>query len=436
MTPEDSFDVTVTITLPQVPFRTRFARALAATWFRSLQHRGSEPTEGPTLYVLNHPNGLLDALVLTAALDRPPRLLGKATLWQVAVLRPFLAVFDPIPVHRRTDGDVGPEATAKTFAAVHAAFANGDAVAIFPEGISHGRRELAPLKTGAARMLLSSPTPVRLVPVGLVYGERERFRHSALARIGDPIDYDDLKPDGLAPAAVDALTDRIRDAIIPLTLHGPDDPSAQLAERLAWLLAEGPRERADLEHLRARTRLLADRLRTIDDTQRSEIEARALRATIALAEVGVRPDQLGFEYSRSVVSRWLPGFLGRLALVPLILTLGLWFWPAYRLTGFVIDRLTLDLDVRSTYKFLLGIVLLPLWLVVTIVLAGWFGGVLGVLGALLAAALAFVVMPLGERVIEDLQAIRGFMAQRDPDTRALVAEREALLEAFPELRVV
>lgn len=417
-----------------LPFRTRFARALAAVWFRSLQHVGDEPREGATLYVLNHPNGLLDALVLTAALDRAPRLLGKATLWNVAVLRPFLAVFDPIPVHRRTDGDVGPDATAKTFAAVHAAFAKDDAVAIFPEGISHGRRELAPLKTGAARMLLSSPTPVRLVPVGLVYGERETFRHSALARIGEAIDYGDLRGKGVAPEAVDALTDRIASAIVPLTLHGPDDASAQLAERLAWLLADGPRERADLEHLRARTRLLSERLRALDDAQRIDIETRTRRATDALEQLGVRPDQLGFDYSRSVVARWLPGFLGRLTLLPLVLTLGLWFWPAYRLTGLVIDRLTLDLDVRSTYKFLLGLVLLPLWFVATLVLAGWFGGVLAVLAALVAAALAFVVMPLGERVLEDLQAIRGFLQSRHPDAKALTAEREALLAAFPELR--
>lgn len=417
-----------------LPSRTRFARALASIWFRSLQRRGDEGPPGATLFVLNHPNGLLDALVLSAALDRAPRLLGKATLWQVAVLKPFLFVFDPIPVHRRTDGDVGPEATAKTFAAVHAAFAKGDAVAIFPEGISHGRRELAPLKTGAARMLLSAPCPVRLVPIGLVYGERERFRHSALVRIGEPIVYDDLRAEGLAAEAVDALTGRMRDAIVPLTLHGPDDSAAALAERLAWLLAEGPRERAQLELLRARTRILAERLRALDEPAHADIETRVDRATRALTRAGVRPDQLGFSYSRSVVARWLPGFLGRLALVPLIVTIGLWFWPVYRLTGFVIGRLTLDVDVVGTYKFLLGFVLLPLWLVATMALAGVWWGIGGVIAALVAAALAFVVMPLLERVLEDLQAIRGFMHKDDPHVQALATERTALLDAFPELR--
>ena len=415
-------------------FRTRFARVLAGVWFRSLQRRGDDRGSGPTLFVLNHPNGLLDALVAAALLESSPRLLGKATLWEVLLLRPLIAVFDPIPVHRRADGDASPEATRRTFAAVHEAFARGQSVAIFPEGISHGNRELAPLKTGAARMLLSAPCAVRLVPVGLIYGERERFRHSVLLRLGEPIAFDDLVAQGSTPAAVDELTSRMREALVPLTLHGPDDGPQRLAEQLAWLLAEGPRERAALDTLRGRVRVLADRLRAIDEPERAEIESRVAQATHTLAHLGVRPDQLGFAYSAGVVARWLPGFVGRLALAPLIVSIGLWFWPVYRLTGLAIARLTLDLDVRGTYKFLLGLVLLPLWLLLSMVLAGWYAGAWGVLGSVVAAALAFVGLPMAERVREDLQAIRGFLRRRDPRAQTIASEREALLTAFPELR--
>ncbi|MFO0632918.1 MAG: 1-acyl-sn-glycerol-3-phosphate acyltransferase [Nannocystaceae bacterium] len=414
--------------------RTRFARALAWIWFRSLQREGAAVPPGPTLWVLNHPNGLLDAVVATAALPGSPRFLGKATLWQVLVLKPLLAIFDPIPVHRRADGDVGPDATAKTFAAVHEALARGDAVAIFPEGISHARRELAPLKTGAARMVLSSPRPVQLVPAGLVYGERERFRHSALVRVGTPIDYDDLRGRGAEPDAVATLTGRIAEQLRPLTLHGPDDAAQALAERLAWLLAEGPRERAALAPLQARVATLATRLRALPPASLAAIETRATQACDALARAGVRADQLGFAYDRATVARWLPGFASRLLFAPLWLPLALWCWPVYRLTGFVIGRLVLDLDVVATYKFLLGLVLFPAWLCASLVLAGVFGGVAGVLATLVAAAVAFVVLPLGERVGEDLQAIRGFAQRRNPRLQALAQERDALLAAFPELR--
>ncbi len=414
--------------------RTRFAQVLARLWFRSLQVRGESAHGGATLWVLNHPGGLLDALVAASGLEDAPRFLGKATLWKVPILRPLLAVFDAIPVHRRTDGDVGPDATARTFAAVHAVFAAGGSVAIFPEGISHGFRDLAPLKTGAARMLLSSPCPVRVVPAGLIYGERERFRHSVLLRVGEPIDFDDLRAEGPTPAAVATLTARIRAALLPLTLHGPDDDAQRMAEQLAWLLAEGPRPREPLEGVHARVQILASRLRSADASLRADIEARIETATRALAAAGLRPDQLGFHYSTEVVVRWLPGFLGRLALAPLLLPVGLWFWPAYRITGVVIDRIALDIDVQGTYKFLLGLVLLPAWLAATLVLAAVVAGGWGVLAAGLAGLLAFVVLPLAERTGEDLQAIRGFLRSRDPQLAAFVAEREALLTAFPELR--
>ena len=51
-----------------------------------------------------------------------------------------------------------------------------------------------------------------------------------------------------------------------------------------------------------------------------------------------------------------------------------------------------------------------------------------------AAALAFVGLPMAERVREDLQAIRGFLRRRDPRAQTIASEREALLTAFPELR--
>jgi glycerol-3-phosphate O-acyltransferase / dihydroxyacetone phosphate acyltransferase len=414
----------------------RLARALARIWFRSLQRRGEQGTQGggPTLWVLNHPNGLLDPLVATALLDEAPRWMAKATLWKVPLLRPFLAVFRPIPVHRRSDGDATAEATARTFAAVHEAFARGESVAMFPEGVSHTRRELAPLKTGAARIVLSSPCAVSLRPAGLIYGRRERFRHSVLLRIGEPIACDDLRALGPTPEGARELTERIRGALEPLTLHGPDDGAAAIAERLAWLLAEGPHERADLEALRGRMRVLSERVRALDEPRRAELVEGVEGACAALMAAGVRADQIGFAYEPAVVARWLPGFAARLLLAPVLFPIGLWFWPAYRVTGLAIDRLTLDLDVVATYKFLLGLVVFPLWLLATIVAAGFWMGGWGVVGAVVAAVVAFAVLPLSERVAEDVQAVRGFLGRGDRELQGWADARERLLTAFPELR--
>ena len=415
----------------RVRVRQALARALTTIWFRSPQREGAAPQEGAVLFVLNHPNGLLDPLVATALLPRPPRMLAKASLWKMWILYPLLTMFDPIPVHRRQDGEVKEGATERTFAAVHEALAQGEAIAIFPEGISHGDRDLATLKTGAARLVLSSPTPTTLVPVGLVYGERETFRHSVLVRVGQPIAHDDLS--GLEPSTVRALTNRIRIALYPLTLHGDDEEVSSLAETLAWLLAEGPAQRADLEALRRRKRHLVQRLADFDDETREEITQRVNHARSLLRRRGIRPDQVAYAYSPREIRRWLPGFILRLTLLPFALSVGLLFWPAYRLVGFVVSRLSLDIDVVATYKFLAGLVLMPVWLTIVSIVAGRIWGLVGVLTALGAALAAFVALPLAERIREDLQAIRGYLRRKDAGLAELAHERAKLLELFENL---
>ncbi|MBC8067858.1 MAG: hypothetical protein IAG13_05940, partial [Deltaproteobacteria bacterium] len=122
-------------------------------------------------------------------------------------------------------------------------------------------------------------------------------------------------------------------------------------------------------------------------------------------------------------------------LAPFILSIGLLFWPAYRIIGTIIDRLTLELDVVATYKFLLGLMLFPTWLALLASLAGWRWGGWGIAGTVLAAVLAFIALPLAERVREDVQAIRGFLRRDERALAPLLDERAQLLAAFPELAI-
>ena len=235
---------------------SRVARFLARIWFRDLRCEGPTLPSGPCLILLNHPNGLLDPLAAAALLDRRAGWLAKATLWKLAPLRPFLAAFRAIPVTRPKDGGATPESIQHCFRKVHEVLARGDSVAMFPEGVSHSDADLAPLKTGAARMVLSSPVPVSLVPAGLVYGDRATFRHSVLLRLGEPVPWEDLAARGAEPEAVAELTARIRAALKPLTLHAAEVRVLALAQEVAWLLAEAPGSRVDLEILRRRVRAL------------------------------------------------------------------------------------------------------------------------------------------------------------------------------------
>lgn len=412
---------------------SRLARLIGHAWFQSLRREGPALPAGPCLILLNHPNGLLDPLAAAALLDRRTGWLAKATLWKLAPLRPFLGAFRAIPVTRPRDGGATPETIQQCFQKVHEVLGRSGSVALFPEGVSHSGADLAPLKTGAARMALSCPVPVALVPAGLVYGDRATFRHSVLLRVGEPVAWADLAPRGADPEAVLELTSRIREALRPLTLHESDARCRALAQDLAWLLVEAPGGRADLEALRRRVRALVPHLAALPAEDLAALETRVHEVQAWLRAKGLRPDQVGHPYTLAEARQWLPGAALRLGLAALLLPPALLFWPSYRLVDWLAGRFTDEGDQVATLKLLGGLLVHPLWGLLLAAWAGWRWGWPAALAAPGALLLLLLGLPALDRAGEDFQAVRGFLRRRDPAVPALLAARRQLLEAFPEL---
>jgi glycerol-3-phosphate O-acyltransferase/dihydroxyacetone phosphate acyltransferase len=172
---------------------TVLARLLVRVFFRSIEIEDGEnvPDSGPVVLVANHTNGLVDGLLLMAALQRYPRFLGKSTLFKIPPLWPFLKLAGVIPVYRAIDAVEGDH-NVSAFATSHRLLRDGGMVAVFPEGISHDEASLQALKTGAARIALQAAEDAGAedlvtVAVGLVYDAKARFRSRALVRVGQPV---------------------------------------------------------------------------------------------------------------------------------------------------------------------------------------------------------------------------------------------------------
>ena len=215
------------------------AVAIAGVFFDRLDVENVErvPVDRPVMLVANHHSGLMDAMMLYASTPRELRAIGKSTLWKIWPLRPFLAAGRVIPVYRRKDG--GGD-NSKAFDAVAQALVEGDAVAIFAEGVSHDGLGLERIRTGAARMTLDAvhagAKPV-IVPVGLIFEDRERFRSDALVRFGEPIEVVDSFPDSSSEdqVAVRSLTDAIEAglrSVAPTWASGEVRASARTAAML------------------------------------------------------------------------------------------------------------------------------------------------------------------------------------------------------------
>ncbi|KAK9470731.1 uncharacterized protein V1510DRAFT_431893 [Dipodascopsis tothii] len=115
----------------------------------------------------------------------------------------------------------------KVFSRLH----QGGCIGIFPEGGSHDRTTLLPLKAGAAIMALGAinadpSCDVKIVPCGMNYFHPHKFRSRAVIEFGSPLSVPahlvELYKTGQRREATAQLLDLIYDSLLTVTVTAPD----------------------------------------------------------------------------------------------------------------------------------------------------------------------------------------------------------------------
>ena len=210
-------------------------------YYRSIQVQGAEsiPREGAVLLVANHPNSLLDPAILVHLIARPLHFGAKHTLFY-GPLGTVLEAFGAIPLVRAQDDPRGGRRNLEALDRYAELLDQKLATAIFPEGISQDDPQVVPIKTGAARIALKAEAAtdfnlgLRIVPVGLQFEPRRRFRADAFVRFGAPLKIADLAPlHAENPRqAIRELTGRIDSALKKLAFQVESQENLPLVERL------------------------------------------------------------------------------------------------------------------------------------------------------------------------------------------------------------
>lgn len=174
----------------------KLSRFCVRNYYGQMQIDGADqiPKSGPLLLCANHPNSLLDPVLVGFVAGRPVRFLAKAPLFSMPVLGSMMRALGMIPAFRGRDSarEVGRN-TASLDQATNILLQQG-AVGIFPEGLSHDRVGVEMVRSGASRMALSAHEQglkeLLIAPIGLNYEDKERFRSAIWIQIGDPINLD------------------------------------------------------------------------------------------------------------------------------------------------------------------------------------------------------------------------------------------------------
>jgi glycerol-3-phosphate O-acyltransferase/dihydroxyacetone phosphate acyltransferase len=402
---------------------------------------------GAAIYVANHPNGLLDPLVLRVTIGRAVRFLAKSTLWANPFGRLAMDAFACLPVYRQQDVSVNErgETVARneeTFARCRAELAAGADLALYPEGTSHSDPQLKPLKTGAARIALGAAAeasatataklPV-LVPIGSHYENPALFRSAVHLVVGAPIELGPYLPGFAADPrrAIDALTNDIRARLDGLILQAETrELLAGIARVASWTAAVPDDDAPERHHSRTRELLAAYARLRESDPARVERLTEAARAYASLLEkMGVR-DPWALETPRVSLGRIARATARILLMTPVAAWGVVTSWVPYRVTGFAARKATKDDDVLSTLKMIGGAAfLVAAWLIEAVVIGVRFGAGAGV-GSLVVAPLAgYAALRFSENLREVVGALRHLGWRARGETVRRLTERRLRLAA-------
>jgi glycerol-3-phosphate O-acyltransferase / dihydroxyacetone phosphate acyltransferase len=361
-------------------------RAATHVFFKdvSVAGLGNVPAEGerPVLFAGNHPNSLIDPVLICTTSGRIVHFAAKDQLFRFP-LKPILTALGAVPIARRMDYAEGerPRDNAAALDQLHGVLGRGRAVGIFPEGLSHNEAHLQALRTGAARVALEAAAKrgprgqddgVQVICCGLQYAHRRRFRSRVLVQYGPPIDIDATWVEAYRRdprEAAGALTKEIEAGIRALTVNAADwdtlrvldgvrrlyqPPHIRLQDRVELArrfsdVYQTVREVPAVQQLYTRVKAYLDRLRDAGLTDRDLVR-------------GLRPLQLWARIVQNLATLllWVPlAILGAPLHGPLLLAVG-WMGRTFAPRK----------DVIGTSKLIFGLMAVGATYVVVPILVG------------------------------------------------------------------
>jgi glycerol-3-phosphate O-acyltransferase / dihydroxyacetone phosphate acyltransferase len=444
-------------------------RVIARFWiwffFERVEVRHPErvPRTGPVLLCINHPNNLIDSLLVGSVLPRKVHYLATAALFRNPLVARLLAALGVIAVPGKTDSPDKRGRYVEMFAACDETFDRGRLIAIYPEGATRAEAHLQRIKTGAARIALGyeahAPGHLTVVPVGLSFEACKRFRGRVLVSFGEPVGVSSYRASrdprrpfngSDTPAqALHALTTAIQWAMEREVVHVERIETGALApavealyrgelERELWeARGRSRRGRIDPSPLPGSIADAIEHFRTQDPERIERLWQRILGYHAGLAAYRRGDEAVRTRVERTAERQRVARPWQTIVGLPLFAYGAAVNFLPYYLPGWLARRLSRRRTDYATTRLLASVVAFPLFWALEASLVGWAAG----LQWLLAFSLS---LPLGGLIAYRYLAGTGrlrhqlrfgaLLLTRAQEARRLLAERREILEELDRAR--
>ncbi|MEE9447434.1 MAG: 1-acyl-sn-glycerol-3-phosphate acyltransferase [Arenicellales bacterium] len=365
-----------------------FCRLVVNIFYREFEVSGLEnlnknpqtkqPQTAGLILFANHVNALADPVIVQAATDKAIRPLARSGLFSKLWLKPWLSLTGAIPIYRPGDKGSDVSKNKDAFARCYQLLDQDAALIIFPEGQSHSDAHIHPLKSGAARLALgaihANGIAPDVIPVGLNFSRKGRFRGDVLVNFGVSID---LKLDAeLTPQqASREINQRMTKALKAVTLNADTWGDIDLVRRLEqfFALRQGKVKTRNLAQKFSAFQRLVDGQAYLREHEPEKMQAviKSLQAYERLCQrFGIKDYHLTLKYDVSFIIKHSLRILFTLIFgLPILLFSLINSSLPYLLTRHLSKRMAQGLDQRDSSKIIIGSVLfslfwgLQLWLV-------------------------------------------------------------------------
>lgn len=341
------------------------------------------PESQPYIVAATHHNMIVDPAVLSVTFPNKRRLhyWAKDSMFKSPYAAAFLHDCGVVPVDRTTKNN--KQLYASTFEVLKL----GEAVAVFPEGTSHTLPRLGTFKDGTSFAALEYAkmnyeegkklfAPV--VPVGIVYPEKSKYRSVVIVKYGKPIPVEPLIPLYLEDPkkAAKQLTKMTEEAMEKLTVNAPDWDSKYAADMARWLLFPGDEDGVMKDYIPI-TQSLINAMNALkeSDVEIAKLQKSLVAYKLELEALLSKDTQIAKYNEKNITAisttvELLQRTLLSLVDLPLFLPGLIGHLPLY-VVGYFAGRFEIYEEVRAQNKIFLGIVLVPIIYLISFIW-GWF----------------------------------------------------------------